>query len=110
LTLAVCMYLYNFILSKFLLLFSVVMVLMHAVQSNVLSNPSAKALDWVLAITHTFTIHPNIGQVVHVIGTQVAVIVEEIERRTIFRKWKFAHNDAHMFAHKLNQCVKDNLM
>jgi hypothetical protein len=104
------MYLYNFILSIFLFLFSVVMVLVHAVQRNVLFNPSSNASDWVSGITHTLAIHPNIGQVVHVIGTEVAVIVEEIESRRIFRKWKFSDKDAAMFAHKLNQCVEDNLM
>jgi hypothetical protein len=104
------MSLYNFILAIFLFLFPVVMVLMHAVHKNVLFNQSSKASDWVSAITHTLPIHHNIQQVLLIIGGQVTVIVAEIESRKTFRKWKFSHNDAHTFADKLTQCVKDNLM
>ena len=94
----------------YLFLFSVVVVLVHAVQHNVLSKTSRKPSDWISAISHLLIIQHNIAQVVHTIGTEVALIVEEIEGRKLIRRWMFSPYDATIFARKLNQCVNDNLI
>jgi hypothetical protein len=90
------------------------MVLVHAVSTKVLSGPSSNMKNWISAISQVHVDHRDIVQdKVCVIGGEVAVIVGEVEKRNIIRKWrmwKFSDKEAEMFASKLNKCVKDNLI
>jgi len=94
-----------------------VMVLMHAVMREVLSSTSGSKSDWISAISHIVVVHDDLVQhKVRTISVQVEAIVREMKDRNIITKlklaskWKFSQEEAHMFARRLNKCVKDNLM
>jgi hypothetical protein len=108
---------YSLLLSVFLSSFTVVMVLMHAVHDQVLSNPFPTVSAWISAISPILLNHHDIVQdKVRTIGAEVAMIVGEIEDRNILTKWKivgkwkFSSKEAETFAGKLHNCVQDNLM
>jgi hypothetical protein len=117
LTLAVCMPCYSFLLSVFLSSFTVVMVLMHAVHDQVLSNRFTTVSAWISAISPILlNRHDIVQDKVCTIGAEVAMIVGEIEDRNIVTqwkivsKWKFSSKEAETFAGKLHNCVQHNLM
>ena len=99
-------------------IFIVVIVLIHAVHTQVLlSNTPPTLPNWVSAISPYLENHQKLVQEkVFILTSKVAAIVGEIKDMNILTKykiittWKFSHEQAQMFAVKLSKCVNDNLM
>ncbi|KAJ6619224.1 hypothetical protein B0H10DRAFT_2027227, partial [Mycena sp. CBHHK59/15] len=94
-----------------------VLVLMRAVHTQVLSSTINRLPHWISAISFFLEHHHDLVQdKVRTISSQVAAIVGEIKNRNtisqvkIVSAWKFSdEEEANKFAAKLSRCVEDNL-
>ncbi|KAJ7765641.1 hypothetical protein B0H16DRAFT_1523818 [Mycena metata] len=96
-----------------------VMVLIHAVHAEILLSVYTTPADWILAIDAFLEHHKDhLQEKADTIGSQVAPIVAEIENRSIIPEpktigpntWHFSSQEAYVFAERLTECVKANLM
>jgi hypothetical protein len=105
-------------LHLYYLLFTVMMVVFHAVQPGVLTLVSSTAKDWIQTVASF--IEDNkvpLHEKANTITAQVAVIVEEMKHRNIIAwlnlrhlPWEFPDMEATIFATELSQSIVANLM
>ncbi|KAJ7118162.1 hypothetical protein C8R44DRAFT_738111 [Mycena epipterygia] len=91
-----------------------VLAVMHAVQTKVITTPS----NWITPIQSFLEHHAGpVQEKILLIHSQIAVIVEEIEKsRNMLSRlkhasaWSFSLQEAEVFAKQLAQCVEENLL
>jgi hypothetical protein len=104
-------------LHLYYLLFTVMMVVFHAVQPAVLTLASSPK-DWIQTVASF--IEDNkvpLHEKANTITAQVAAIVGEMKHRNIIPRlnlrhlpWKFPDREATILANELSQCIVANLM